>query len=387
LKNNKILVICDDLTGTGDIAYWTLNSGLTQKIFDFENFSKIALKDLAKINISIINTESRFDNKEIAQKKIESISSWAKDKNFNIIFKKIDSTLRGNFVAEIDVLIKNFDAKFLPFCSAYPDYGRKTVAGFQYINDSLIHTTSFAKDPKNPVTESHIPTLIKNQSKIYKNLEIYKIYDVSKNEDFENVFKNITSHYKSCDDLKVKIFAGTAKFFSCLLSNFIQLEQSSKTLKYLKSSKSSKKFQNLLIISGSFNPVTKKQLDNFYTEFSLKELETTTEYTERTNIAKNLFAIESFRDFNSNYSLDSLIEKSKQLLKNLNHEETLIVLTGGDTAYKFCKYMQILDIDVLSKISTGIVLCKDINQKFFFILKPGGFGADDFLISLTKKIK
>ena len=407
MNTKKILVVCDDLTGCGDVAYWGFDSGMRQKICDLCSLDKT---DFAGFEIIIVNTESRFDDRKTADRKLEYISEWAKTKDFGFIFKKIDSTLRGNFVAEIDVLIKNFGIKYLPFVAAYPEYGRNTVNGFQYVNDKLLHETEFAKDPKNPVTESHIAAMLKKQSKFF---EVYNVYDVETDSDFVGILKNITFRYENCDNDQVKVFAGTAKFFGEILNAnfgsiachpvenchckslhfhpahfFFHPEQGegSRFFTSFRMTQQTCDFQNLLVIAGSFNLATKKQLDNFYYKFSLGKIEENENYVLASN-NKNMYVIESPRQILQDYCLSAMIEKAKELLAKLGlgYEKTLLILTGGDTAYKFCKSFGIFDIEVIAKIDTGIMLCGDIQKKVCFVLKSGGFGDEEFLVRIGMK--
>jgi len=332
ITKNKILVICDDLTGCGDIAYWGFDSGLKQKIYNLNNLKSLySLENIKKFDdfdILIINTETRFAKQKTIQKKLNYISKWAKTKNFKIIFKKIDSTLRGNFITEIDILIKNFDINYLPFVAGYPDYGRKTINGYHYVNNKILHETEFAKDPKNPIIESHIPTIIKNQSKFSKISKIYHIYDITKNTDFNKVIKNISNQYKKNNIAETKIFAGTAKFFGEILKSFNpsinpKKKQQAKSIKPLSTSKINQKFDNLLIVAGSFNVTTKKQLDTFYNKFSLSKLAENKNYAILSNNNKNIYALESPRVIYKKYSLASLIKKTKELLKSLGQKKNL----------------------------------------------------------------
>ena len=277
-------------------------------------------------------------------------------------------------------MIKNFDIKYLPLVAAYPDYGRKTINGFHYVNDKLLHETEFAKDPKNPVLESNIQAIVKKQSKFF---EVYKVYDAAKNEDFYTVLENINSRYKNYTESKIKIFAGTAKFFSEVLKAFLHPVETPN----LVSLHCSREFNNLLVIAGSFNKTTKRQLDNFYREFVLEIIEKNENYIVSRNDIKNsgkICVIESPREILENYSLKQFIERARELLEELKYENTLLILTGGDTAFKAAKEIGIFDIEVVSRIATGIVLCRDVEKKLYFVLKPGGFGDEEFLAGIAK---
>ena len=75
-------------------------------------------------------------------------------------YKKTDSLLRGNVGAELAALMKTARAKKIMFVPAYPETGRHTRGGTQYLGGTPIHETAFAEDRRNPILESHIPQLI-----------------------------------------------------------------------------------------------------------------------------------------------------------------------------------------------------------------------------------
>jgi len=78
-------------------------------------------------------------------------------------------------------------------CPAYPKNGRITIGGYHLLHQALIENTEIAKDRASPVSESHIPTLIRSQSR-----HKVSLIDVSKgSEGVETLQREILEHQKS----------------------------------------------------------------------------------------------------------------------------------------------------------------------------------------------
>ncbi|MFN8022727.1 MAG: four-carbon acid sugar kinase family protein [Acidimicrobiales bacterium] len=65
---------------------------------------------------------------------------------------KIDSTLRGSWVAEVEALVALGRAVLL--VPAFPRAGRTCVGGVVHVDGVPVHETAFGRDPRSPVTSS-----------------------------------------------------------------------------------------------------------------------------------------------------------------------------------------------------------------------------------------
>ncbi|MFC1485020.1 four-carbon acid sugar kinase family protein [bacterium] len=360
-NNKQILVIADDLTGCGDTAYWVLDKGLSVSIFDLD---KLLSLDFIKTDVLIVNANTRNLTPHKAYLINKSLCIWAKDKNIDFIFKKIDSTLRGNFALESDALVEIFDLDSLPLLAAYPEYDRKTINGYHYINDVLLENTHFAKDPKHPIKSSYIPDIIKRSSKFY---DKFLIYNAETERDVEQVVNEVILRAS-----KIRVFVGTSKFFGEILN---------KLYGDIDRKKFNKKFKNIIIAAGSCNPVTKMQLDFVYRFFKTKIIESAEKFV--INKKNNIYIIESARERKEDYLLDKLCAQVKNMIKSA--VDPLVVFCGGDTSYEICKNIGVKQIDVLDKVDTGIILGRDKYTNIHLLFKSGGFGPENFLKKVFDK--
>ena len=158
--SQKIGIIADDLTGASDSGVQLAKQG-------FKSTVLIDINDSIQTNsdVLVIDTDSRAKPKEAAYKAALRAASLLSTQGYSHIYKKIDSTLRGNITTELDALIEVFHPEIMVVAPAFPKLDRKTINGFQYVNGKLITNTEYSRDPKTPVKESYIPSLLGKSTK------------------------------------------------------------------------------------------------------------------------------------------------------------------------------------------------------------------------------
>lgn len=145
----KILVLADDLTRATDCAAVCVLAGVPTKVVTDTAFLQPGR------GVIVVNTETRHAPPRVAARRVATVVRWAQRHGVRHLFKKTDSTLRGNIGAELAAL--PVPMSFVP---AYPEDGRFTRDGYHYVGDKLVHETEFGHDPRHPVTESHVLTLL-----------------------------------------------------------------------------------------------------------------------------------------------------------------------------------------------------------------------------------
>ncbi len=148
--NKTLGIIADDLTGAMDSSGYFASQGFTTNVIIDPDFYSPA-------DVLVINTNSRVDDINTANKKVR----WAiRTLTGRIIYKKIDSTLRGNIGAELEVAMEELACEKAIVAPAFPSVGRITINGVLQVDGTRVDETQFAGDPVSPVKESHIPTLL-----------------------------------------------------------------------------------------------------------------------------------------------------------------------------------------------------------------------------------
>jgi len=153
----QALVLADDATGALELGALLAAAGIST-IVGF-----VPERPVYGVDAVVFDTETRHLSPQEARRRVTaSARQWPVPH----IFKKTDSTLRGNIGVEFDALLEVHPQRQLHYAPAYPLLGRTVVNGVLWVNGRPVTESEFASDPFNPVTESHIPTLLaKSMSK------------------------------------------------------------------------------------------------------------------------------------------------------------------------------------------------------------------------------
>lgn len=159
---NKLGVIADDLTGANDTGVQFSKCGLrTMVLLDSADIASA----VPEAGVIVVSTDSRASDRSRAYECVRSAARAFRDSGITRVYKKIDSTLRGNVGAELDAVMDAFDSGLALVVPAFPAMGRVTLQGSQFLGGVPLHQTEVIGDPVSPVYESHIPTLIGQQSR------------------------------------------------------------------------------------------------------------------------------------------------------------------------------------------------------------------------------
>jgi len=362
-------VISDDLTGCGDVGLHFADWGLITIVYayDLERLSK-ELKPDVNWDVLVVNTESRFDKPQTAYEKVKCVLKFFRKLEIKQVYKKIDSTLRGNISSEIDALFDELKIKELPFCAAFPGTGRTTIDGYHYVWGKLVTRTEFARDPRNPVNEAHIPTLLKGMSKHYDRI---RVYDARTQKDLKNIAREIQDYTTVCGA-------------SGLAGELVKFWGKSELNRGVKSKTVTGGLKPVLIISGSAKSVTYEQIEELNREKGLLAVPIDFE-RDRVEIpdakdAKHIliYAQKSSQKLDPDKIIRTLVQLTTGLCKGgLFHN---LILIGGDTASSICRALKIDTFQIISSVSPGVAFCRTLDGKYDFILKPGGLGDKGALI-------
>ena len=159
----QILIIADDDTGMLDTGAQFAKRGIRTEVI-IQELSTGILQE-SKAVVAVVNAGTRHTSKEEAYQKICEIAGIAAEAGIPILYKKTDSALRGPVGAELEALMDVADED-LYFFPAYPDAGRTTVKGIQYVDGIPVGKSVFSGDELNPMTESYIPDILRQTADI-----------------------------------------------------------------------------------------------------------------------------------------------------------------------------------------------------------------------------
>ena len=430
INSNTIGIIADDLTGANDTALqFMLNNVDTNILLNTD-------QEPEKANTSqawAIATESRNIAPEFAFEKVKLATQYLVEKvNPDYFYKKIDSTVRGNISVEVLSMLEvlGWDAAII--MPAFPQENRITVGGYHLLKGIPIERTEMARDPHSPITESHLPTLLKSQlgeklSDFIGSIELKTILDgagpilMKLNDLISKGKKIIVADSVSTTDLEQIVLAmqksnykilpvGTAAAAKVLSNEWFPTNEEEEVLPV--------KLPTLpkFIVSGSATHITANQIDKFeqcddFEENSLIiELDMNTvlsgvqdEIVDRvvSNLGKDNIVLvhtskllKNFDGFSedtikadltksglANVITDFLSELAKRVLEK---KKAILITLGGETSYKCCNAIDANQLKLIDEVLPAIALSKSVNSDQWIVTKSGNLGGVNTLIEILK---
>lgn len=413
----KMLVIADDITGALDTGIQFAKRGIRTQIFTEGKLIEGDVK--TDTEVIVVDSESRPLSAEESYQVVLGIAAWAQKNGIGIIFKKTDSALRGNIGAELQAVadaVKGVPVYFLP---GHPEIGRITKDGVHYISGELLENSVFGKDPFEPVTKSYIPDIIKDQSDIPV---ICKRPEESVTDERKAVSEVIVCDTQTVKDIdaildglaranRLKLIAGCAVLGERLAEKiFLSRKEIS----------AYEKTDGLYVACGSLNKITLRQLeyaernDSFIRRKLTMEQKYSADYYKTLKGKKFLEEMIELCKKNKKVIVDSfdteenivnfMSDKSKNIeelralipqahgyiVKALAEEPVnlTVLMTGGDTLMGYMKLVGCTQIEPVCEIEPGLVVSRLIWNGYGqqIISKSGGFGTEDILCRIARKI-
>ncbi|MDD3140671.1 MAG: four-carbon acid sugar kinase family protein [Lachnospiraceae bacterium] len=401
---NKYLIVADDFTGSNDTGVQMRKRGIQVEVTLFPD-AEIEIESM------VLDTESRNIPAESAYKKVKDMTSKVMSQNtFDIVFKKIDSTLRGNVVAEIKALDDVYGATKVIFAPAFPKINRITEDGIHKLNGIRLMETEMVRDPLSPITTDNIVTLLEkgyNEKVNHHTLnEIrtgkidvtegkFHTFDVTETRDLQLIADSILKL-----DEKI-LWVGSAglanSIFDILYPQYPAMavvgsisETSFKQINYAEE-------KGVPIVQLKAEDIINETNHQNYIDRILsliregKDLILTAtraraDYEYSIRYAKEKAGLSNIET--SRYVQRYLSSVTKQVL--LKTELSGIFLTGGDTAIAVIEQMKASGCAIQVELMPGIVLSKLVGgekENLSIISKAGAFGVEKDLFECLGKIK
>jgi uncharacterized protein YgbK (DUF1537 family) len=415
----RIGIIADDYTGSADTGVQFAKKGLKTTIVQEPSRIRDAF---TRSSVVVVDTESRSDSPKIAYEKVVTATIELQKIGCDLIYKKIDSTLRGNVGIELDAILDTQDVSVVLMCPAYPKVGRITIGGYHLIHQELIQNTEVAEDEEFPIKESHIPTLLRQQSRYQ--VSLIEMVDVTKGQIslMQTIKHHITRGTRiividaiSQHDLTT-IALVIAEYESQLIicGSGGLAEELSDVIQDVP-----ERAANVLVIAGSVRSVTaqqivqaSKQLKVHVIDINMEQILTQNRHDmieETSRITQEALkyyikkqdiiirwadsqkkAMQFFELGRLNKLEDQMIrariglilgQTTKNIMETVNIKG--LILTGGETTFNVFKSMKVKEVKVDTEVLPGIPLMQIVGGKFDklpVITKAGAFGNRDALV-------
>ena len=399
----RVALIADDLSGASDAAMGFARAGLSASV------SFNAVPTQLSTQMLAVDTDSRTLLQAQAFERVLRIAQALR--SAPLVYKKLDSTLRGHIALEVRAALEGFERQKLIFAPAFPNFERSTHEGVQLLSGQPIHETAFANDPRNPVRESHLPTLLSS-------LGALQVVSRAALQDGQ-MPTLLESHDKLVIDIQ------TPNDFQVLISQIGLREDvlwaGSTGLAYalgdhLTQGAISTAFTNrharVLTIVGSVNAISRTQLQTMrgasklrfvqLGEHSLEESRAALHRGESVVLHSADVGATPGTDTVSTTTVSTPIPDTSALeheaarvvaaladqVANLEGLFDALVLTGGDTAIHIARKLGASGVHLERELETGVPYGHLIGPKpHAVVTKAGGFGTPQTLLNVLNTLR
>ena len=411
----KLLMIADDFTGALDAGVQFAKKGFSTKVMVYSKDITVKAEDT---DVLVVDAETRHKQPLEAYRTILQIVKPAAESGVSYFFKKTDSALRGNIGAELTAMLDATGRTLLNFVPAFPQMNRVTVEGIHFIDGVPVDESVFGSDPFEPVTTSNVEELIHQQCEISVQTipagnapgecreKTIAVYNCSSDSDLQ---KTVTA-LKDAGSLG--LIAGCAGLAE-ILPEVLGWQK-----KEIKEPVLPEKF---LVVCGSVNPITVKQLDyaekNGFVRIRLTpEQKLNKEYFSEKDgkewldkfwdiCSRNAKVIIDTNDPEGDneterYAVEHNISRKEvreripaalgEIIGNMVQRglKSSMLMTGGDTLLGCMHHLGDTELTPVGEYEIGIVLSQLVsnNNKTHVFTKSGGFGEETLLTDMAAKI-
>ncbi|MCU4800453.1 four-carbon acid sugar kinase family protein [Halobacteria archaeon HArc-gm2] len=163
------LVVADDRSGACDTGHQFAARGRETVVVGRRDRSATA-------DVLVVDTDSRYADASTAAERVRDAVTT---RDPDLVYKKVDSTLRGNLVAEVDAALTASGADLALVAPAFPAEGRTTVGGYHLVDGTPVAETAAGSDSDAPVETSHLPTRFSGSNYQVDHIPIDAVGDAS----------------------------------------------------------------------------------------------------------------------------------------------------------------------------------------------------------------
>ena len=424
VKNPKIGVVGDDITGCNDIATMYVEGGLAANVFSFSHRKEAAEHPS---DVVILDTDSRLTDGETAYQRVFAATRELMGMHAQRYFKKTCSVFRGNVGAELDAMMDAAGEEFAVIVLGFPDNGRTTVDGIHYVRGVRLEESEFRNDPMNPMTQSRVRDILAGQTRrsvdelywpvLDQGAEALKaaiaekrkscsclILDVRNNRDLEVIAEatydirvicgasaiakyqamRMQSDHQENKELpeyheELGIFSVSASLMPQTREQIIcALEQGTDGIRLdvVRLLEDARKLEKDLTEQSCAN-IRAGQNVLIYSDNDPEILRKSTEAAEKAGISRVQMG-KLISEF--------LARISRNVLEQTGQNRILVA--GGDTSASFCAEMGITGMEIYDRIESGIPSSISFSRPpLFVVLKSGSFGSREFFVKAYKHLQ
>jgi uncharacterized protein YgbK (DUF1537 family) len=379
-------VLADDLTGAMDVAASFANRG-----FDVDVVLNRRVHPFETEGIVVLSTDSRSAKstsaRRLVNKSLEQLEAWG----FSLLFKKIDSTCKGNLVAEMDAIASMLGRQCL-LCPTNLPQGRTLRKGWLIVHGRRLLNVQDLLEQQGASLVRMIAN--RNAADLEKSMsaqpEDYLVVDAERPAQLTRLAQWA---YQNRERI---LLVGSANVASLLARELAKdngmTQQRRKPSPSTRSAKHSRESPAasaselpVVVLSGSRNPVNDRQITYLKKRSRVVEVA-----FNQTGAIKAQRALEKKRDVllsipTHQRSASVIQERLKFFARSLHPEQVAgLVICGGDTACAVLKSLRPGAVRVFGELIPGLAwgkLLRGPADGLLLCTKPGGFGTADALLA------
>ncbi len=388
----RAAIIADDLTGAADTGVQLARADYRTAVA-FRGSPMPPAEDLDAV---ALDTDSRAMPAGFAAKRVVEAGHAVRDAR--LVYKKLDSTLRGPIAAELAAALEATGRDRAVVAPAFPSAGRTTVYGVQLVRGVPVHETEAKNDPRTPVREGHIPTLLATAFPSVRTLGVEDladpttvrrvlgdarcvVADAARDEDLEALVRAVP-------DPSEVLWAGSAGL-ALALGTVYPGPQVGKPTAALAP------VRTVLVVVGSLSEVARGQLRSLAEEYRCATVPVAGRFSavgETLRVARAALSGGACAAVHSTDDRDpsgaaSFVEALAEVVAGLSEEGLFdaLVLTGGETAVGVARRLGAVGIRLEEEVETGIPTGSLIgSDPYRVVTKAGGFGKPDTLVKVVE---
>ena len=335
----SLFTIADDLTGALEVGAKFAAHDLPATVV-----TDIDRKPVAQPVALIVDLETRHIAEEEAAARTRKMAALARDPAVTLLYIKTDSTLRGNIGAQFRAIEQLFPEQRIVYVPAYPDMGRTVKDGKLFVNGKPVHETEFANDPRSPVRDCTISSMLGDVRAL--------ILDGESNRDVDLAASSILQSSAP------RICAGPAA-----LAEALAMQLNPQTTPHIKF----RRIRRCLVVNGSLHSISLAQI---------------AAAEERGILDENWKLLNEPVEGSGSERALRVGECVKRILSFERFEAMLVF--GGDTALGIHRALGSHSFEAVGEIAPGVAVSSSAG--LLWITKAGGFGPPDILARIRNRL-
>jgi len=390
-----VAIIADDLTGAADTGVQLARAGYRTAVA----FRDSPMPPAGDLDAVALDTDSRAMPAGFAAKRV--VEAGHAVRHARIVYKKLDSTLRGPIAAELAAALEATGRERAVVAPAFPSAGRTTVGGVQLVRGVPVHETEARDDPRTPVPEGHVPTLLAeslpsvltlgvedlaDSAAVRRALEEARcvVADAARDEDLEALVRAVPDPHEV-------LWAGSAGLALALGKVYPGPHSGAM-------SSPSTPSHGVLVVVGSLSEVSRRQLRTLAEEYGCAAVLVAPDRSGaneeafgvvRTSLAERACAAVHSAEEKDPSSTGSVVEVLAEVVAGLSEYGLFdaLVLTGGETAVGVARRLGAVGIRLEGEVEPGIPVGTLIGPgPYRVVTKAGAFGEPGTLVEIVETL-